>query len=126
MKDGRCDPSYDAIQKRTGFCRQTIAKGLKALASCRLITITRRLAWKLITRVSPITGEMETIKATVQGTNMYVFDPNPKWGSTIRPRTRAKVRPFPKVEAIAAPPSGLLAYLPTNLFSWGARAESTP
>ena len=40
---GALYPSYDAIQRRTGFCRSSIAHALARLERCGVLTITRRL-----------------------------------------------------------------------------------
>ena len=40
---GLCFPSYSAIQKATGLCRQSIASALHRLESAGLLVITRRL-----------------------------------------------------------------------------------
>lgn len=42
-RTGRLDPSYKAIQRRTGFCMATIAKALKALSRAGILVITRRM-----------------------------------------------------------------------------------
>ena len=40
---GFCFPSYDALQKATGFCRDTVARALAGLEDLGLLWITRRL-----------------------------------------------------------------------------------
>jgi hypothetical protein len=40
---GQCNPSYAALQERTGYCRATIAKALQILEAMKVLTITRRL-----------------------------------------------------------------------------------
>lgn len=42
-KTGRLDPSYTQMQKITGFCRETIAKALKALENAGILEIMRRI-----------------------------------------------------------------------------------
>lgn len=49
---GALYPSYDAIQRRTGFCRSSIAHALARLERCGLLTITRRLCRQYVTRTS--------------------------------------------------------------------------
>jgi hypothetical protein len=71
--DGRLDPSYAHLQRLTGFARATIAKALRALESLGLLQIIRRIVRTRVARISPITGEPETITATVQGTSIYVL-----------------------------------------------------
>jgi hypothetical protein len=56
---GQCDPSYTAIQARTGFCRQVVADALRRLEDTGMICVMRRLirdGWRVI-----------------QATNAYVF-----------------------------------------------------
>ena len=74
LKTGLCCPSYTALMHATGLCRQAIADALHRLEATNLITITRRLLRERITRVSPITGLVETITQTVQGSNLYAFN----------------------------------------------------
>jgi hypothetical protein len=85
-RDGRLDPSYAHLQRLTGFARATIAKALRNLAALGLLCVIRRLVRRRIARISPITGEPETIIATVQGTSIYVLQvptarliPLPAW-----------------------------------------------
>ena len=40
---GRCDPSYDALMKRTGLARGSIAKAIDLLEAAGLLTVTRRM-----------------------------------------------------------------------------------
>ena len=72
---GQCCPSYAAIQCCTGFCRQTIADSLYRLEQTGLVTIVRRLVREAVTRVNPATGCVESFVATVQGTNLFRFNP---------------------------------------------------
>jgi hypothetical protein len=50
-KSGRCDPSYSDPEARTGFCRDTIAKCIKALEASGLLVVTRRMVRVVIGRV---------------------------------------------------------------------------
>jgi hypothetical protein len=48
---GQCDPSYTAIQARTGFCRQVVADALRRLEDTGMICVMRRLirdGWRVI------------------------------------------------------------------------------
>ena len=40
---GLCDPSYKAIQRKTGFCNTTISRALQRLQDSRIITVIRRI-----------------------------------------------------------------------------------
>jgi biotin operon repressor len=42
-KTGQCDPSYDDLEARTGYCRDTVAKCVKALEASGLLIISRRM-----------------------------------------------------------------------------------
>jgi hypothetical protein len=70
---GLCCPSYVTLQACTGLCRASIAAGLQRLEQSGILKSTRRLVRKVIERLSPITGELERIVTTVQGSNLYAF-----------------------------------------------------
>ena len=53
---GALYPSYDAIQRRTGFCRSSIAHALARLERCGVLTITRRLCARVPYRRFPISS----------------------------------------------------------------------
>ena len=59
LATGRCDPGYRAIQRCTGFCRQTISNALKRLEAAGLIEVIRRMV-----RAGP---------RAVQTSNAYLF-----------------------------------------------------
>lgn len=65
--DGLCCPSYDALQAKTGLCRQSIARGLARLADAGIIKIVRRLR-----RMNVDFGGF-TRACAVQGSNLYSF-----------------------------------------------------
>jgi hypothetical protein len=83
---GRCCPSYEAIRKRTGFCRATIAKALAGLEKLGVLVITRRLV-----RVRSPSGEV----VVRNGSNLYGFRELPRFVPIAMPA--AKPRFFPKV-----------------------------
>jgi hypothetical protein len=89
-KDGRLDPSYAHLQRLTGFARATIAKALHALEALGLLRIVRRIVRRRIARLSPITGEPETIIATVQASSLYVLQ-EPSSASGQEPHQRFSV-----------------------------------
>jgi Helix-turn-helix domain len=72
-RTGLCFPSYLTLQALTGRCRAAIAAALTRLEHAGLIKITRRLKRIWIERISPITGRLERIMATVQDSNLYGF-----------------------------------------------------
>ncbi|MCV0371742.1 helix-turn-helix domain-containing protein [Filomicrobium sp.] len=65
--NGLCNPSYSAIQKQTGFCRQTICRALRSLEAAGLLIVTRRLVRREIERNGV------TFVQAVQGSNLYAF-----------------------------------------------------
>lgn len=71
---GQCDPSYDAIQRATGFCRQTIADAIQRLEACRIITVVRRLVRVMTKTRCPVTGQVIECPATQQTSNAYMFN----------------------------------------------------
>jgi len=38
-------PSYDELQRATGYCRQTIARGIRKLERAGFLLVTRRAGW---------------------------------------------------------------------------------
>jgi hypothetical protein len=68
-KSGLCFPSYRALQDATGFCRQTIAKALRALEAVGVLIVTRRLV--------RVRDDARGIVMTRQGSNVYRFQAMP-------------------------------------------------
>ena len=66
-------PSYDELQRRTGFSRTSIRAGLKRLQASGLLHIVRRITRKRVDRVSPLTGLPESFIGTVQAANVYLL-----------------------------------------------------
>lgn len=56
--DGRCEPSYGALQDWTGLSRQAIADAIKRLVAAGILTVTRRLQ-----RIN-VSGITRTFQAT--------------------------------------------------------------
>lgn len=88
---GLCCPSYDALQKATGFCRQTIANAIERLEAIGLLKVTRRL-----------TREINDVGVLIcrQGSNLYGFSEAPAridLGSVNRP---ARARRFSRVHVM--------------------------
>ncbi len=68
-KDGRCFPSYSALERATGLCRATVALCLSRLERCGLLHIIRRLERR------EVVDELgRAYVGTVQASNAYVFD----------------------------------------------------
>jgi hypothetical protein len=92
-RTGLCCPSYLALMTATGLCRQAIADALARLEATGLVKIVRRLVRETITRTSPITGQVEAITTTVQGSNLYAFlQPQ---NLVVLPMATGKPKPFP-------------------------------
>ncbi|MCP4780996.1 MAG: GntR family transcriptional regulator [Hyphomicrobium sp.] len=66
-------PSYDELQRRTGFSRMSIRAGLKRLQASGLLHVIRRITRKRVDRVSPLTGLPESFIGTVQAANVYLL-----------------------------------------------------
>lgn len=60
---GLCCPSIEAIRAKTGFCKQTVIKAIRALEAVGLIRAVRRLVRRVI----------DGVVRAVQGTNLYSF-----------------------------------------------------
>ena len=87
--DGMCCPSYLDLMAATGLCKQSVAKGLKALEACGVLDITRRLVRKL----RDIGGAI--VEACEQASNLYaVRDPDQRADEL--PIELPRVRPFPR------------------------------
>lgn len=63
--NGRCCPSYDALQGATGFCRETIARAIERLEAAGVLVVTRRLV-----RVFCQNSGTALVR---QGSNIYAF-----------------------------------------------------
>ena len=72
-RTGLCCPSYQTLRAHTGLCRQANADALHRLEAAKIIKITRRLIRERVTRISPLTGLIETYLGTVQASNLYAF-----------------------------------------------------
>lgn len=109
-RDGRCDPSYDAIQSRTGLCRQAIADALARLEAAGVVTIVRRMVRKVASVACRITGGEARCTVLRQTSNAYLFGPPVALhGVTAGP---GDPRPFP-------------ARRQASLLAWLLGAEST-
>ena len=118
-KTGLCCPSYTALMCATGLCRQAIADALHRLESTKLLAITRRLVRERITRVSPITGLVETITQTVQGSNLYAFNvPAPGALIPLPWRTSRRRPKFASVQAESAIPTENKHHSQANKKNW--------
>jgi hypothetical protein len=113
-QSGRCDPSYEALQKATGYCRQTVAHALARLARTDIVLITRRLCRQWVTRTSPITGRIESYVGTTQTTSLYAFR---------EPRAWAEHLPAPVGRRAPFPPRRQLALLERGALTWRVSPE---
>lgn len=111
-RTGLCCPSYSTLRAHTGLCRQAIADALHRLEAAKIIRITRRIIWERVTRISPITGLIETYVGTVQTSSLYAF--TTEADGRFVPISAPNPRPFPRRK-----PGSFLARL------IGREAEST-
>jgi Helix-turn-helix domain len=98
---GRCDPSYDTLQKLTGLCRQSISTAIDRLEAAGLVAVTRRIM-RFKQRVTcALTGRHHDIVVVRQISNAYVLtDP-----ARLAIPNRAAAKPsraFPKRWALSA------------------------
>lgn len=87
-QNGLCMPSYTALQKATGLCRQTVARALSRLADAGIVAWTRRI----------VRENVGGIVVTRQSSNVYrMQEPSgePRQAS-------ARSRPFPTRGPLAA------------------------
>jgi hypothetical protein len=72
---GRCDPSYEAIARKTGLCRRTVATALARLKELRIVNWLRRCAndW--------VNGKYQL----KQETNAYAVLPSSQWLGFVDP-----------------------------------------
>ena len=93
---GRCDPSYDALQQMTGFCRQSIAKAIDRLEAAGLLTVTRRMIRVREQVVSALTGRTHDCVVVRQISNAYALtEPNRALVPSRNEGGRVQPRPFP-------------------------------
>lgn len=85
---GLCCPSIKSIQLKTGFCKQTVVKAIRALEAVGLIRVVRRLVRRVI----------DGIVRCVQGSNLYSFQLDGK--IAIVPLLAGRARSFPAVNAL--------------------------
>lgn len=93
-KSGLLCPSYDALKKHTGLCKQSIATALARLELAGVAKITRRLCRQQVHRTSPITGADELVALTTNATNLYALSEPGAWAEHLA-RPPAKPAPFP-------------------------------
>lgn len=97
-KTGLCCPSIETIRRKTGLCKQTIVKALRALEAVGLLIVTRRLVRRVVERFGV------PMLTTVQGSNLYGFRLDAVVPITAWPTgwATSKPRSFPKPNALAA------------------------
>ncbi len=87
---GQCDPSYTAIQARTGLCRGAVADALHRLELAGVIQVIRRIVrsgWRV-----------------VQTTNAYIFQAaDPKAPPSLDNRKEPPVKKFIPYEKLQGP-----------------------
>ena len=96
---GRCDPSYDALQKMTGLCRGAITKAIDRLEASGLLTVTRRMIRARQAVISPLTGRAHECIVVRQISNAYVIT-EPNRVTIPGPCTSGSAKPFPKARGL--------------------------
>jgi hypothetical protein len=71
---GQLDPSYEKIQKETGFCMQTIAVALKRLERAGILEIRRRIARKASRIWSELNRRFFELVQIEQQSNAYMVN----------------------------------------------------
>lgn len=96
-QSGRCDPSYDTLQKLTGYCRQSISNAIDRLEASGLVTVTRRMMRFKERVLCALTGRSYDIIVVRQISNAYVLTDPARVTVAGSPRcaTTAPARPFP-------------------------------
>jgi hypothetical protein len=64
IRTGACFPSYDAIQKATGLCRQSVAAAIARLEAVGILKVTRRLQ-RYVNEIGVV--------MCAQASNLYAF-----------------------------------------------------
>jgi len=104
-RSGRCFPSYIAIMRETGLCKQSVRNALQRLEAVGLIRVMRRLERRHISRECSHTGVWQSFITTVQITNAYIFMSPHNGAKLLAPRSTGRSA-FPKPA-----PHGLLRSL---------------
>ncbi len=92
--NGICNPSYDALQRLTGFCRQTICAALRRLEVVGIVRAIRRLVRR------PVERDGVTFVGVVQASNLYTFRLEGR--VQIAPLAVGRARSFPKARLLFA------------------------
>ena len=90
-------PSYAALERKTGLCRQSVGRALARLERAGILRILRRLCRQWVERINPVTGEPERYMATTQATSLYsVHEPGAWADHLVMPRGKNAPFPSPK------------------------------
>jgi hypothetical protein len=73
-KSGRLDPGYDDIQKKTGFCRETISAALKNLERAGILEVMRRIVRERVRVWMEDAQQFFAYDRVVQTTNAYMVN----------------------------------------------------
>jgi hypothetical protein len=106
---GRCDPAYEALQRETRYCRQTIAHALARLERAGIVRITRRLCRQWVTRINWMTGRTEHYVGTTQTTSLYSMGEPPAWAEHL-PAPVGRRAPFPSPRQLSLLERGALTW----------------
>jgi hypothetical protein len=96
-QSGRCDPSYNTLQKLTGYCRQSISNAIDRLEASGLVTVTRRMMRFKERVLCALTGRSVDVVIVRQISNAYVLTDPAQVTVAARPgcATKSPARPFP-------------------------------
>lgn len=112
LSSGLLCPGYDAIMRRTGLCKQSVATGLARLERTGVVKIMRRLVRERVSRVSPVTGLPEEYVGTVQTTSLYALQ---------RPAAYADHLTLPPARPAPFPPRRQLELLEKMQLMWASK-----
>jgi hypothetical protein len=89
---GLCCPSLQSIRAKTGFCKQTVVRAIRALEAVGLLRVVRRLVRR------PVVRNGVAMVTAVQATNVYSFRLGAK--VVIRPLPAGRAKSFPSPTAL--------------------------
>ena len=76
-RSGLCFPSYEAIAKKAGCCRDTVYEAIRALEAAEVLTWVNRIVREQV-RERDLFGQWTTHQRVVRTSNAYLFrDPLP-------------------------------------------------
>ena len=111
-----CFPSIQTLMRATSYCKQTVVTALRRLELAGLIRRIRRVERREVTRVSPVTGLVQSYVGTCQTSNAYLIQPAHGGLSLLAPRPTSRTRV----------PDRTLPFLEQMITSFVDRSELSP